>query len=96
MVYTINYKECYQNSANFIDTADENYVFPSFLNYDEVLKHSIREGFIRDEKDIISFCSGCDDYSAYFSAISAEENCEAELSPYGVEFDNEETEYNVF
>lgn len=96
MNYRINYSENGQNSVNFMDVTDEDYEFPSFLNYDEVLEHSINEGLIDSEKEIVSLCDGCDEYHAYFSAITAYENCFDELESYGIDLVEDQYEYDAF
>ena len=93
---TINFKENGQNSLNFYNVRDEDYEFPNFLDYEEVLKHSIKEGFISNENDIVSLCDGCDQYQAYFCTNTAEEACSAELEGYGCEYIEGVTEYDVF
>ena len=96
-MYTIHFKPCNQNDVNFWNLKDEDYDFPSFLNYKEILNHSIKEFFIKDESEIKSFCDGCDDYPAYFSANTAEEECCAVLENSCDEiFEDDIHEYDAF
>jgi len=110
MKYTVKNKENDQDNINFIDLSDVKNEMPSFLEYEEVLKYSIENGNISSESGIVSLCDGGDHVQPYFSSMTAAEECESyientsfevqneegEWETKTLEFDKEETEYELF
>lgn len=110
MKYTVKNKENNQDNINFIDLTDAKNEMPSFLDYDEVLAYSLESGNITSEANIKSLCDGGDHVQAYFSENSAAYECEiyvenaefevqneeGEWETKTLEFDAEETEYELF
>jgi len=97
MKYTVKNKEHDQDNINFIDLSDPKNEMPSFLDYEDVLNFSLENGYILNESEIKSLCTGGDHYPYYFSSMSAADECEYYVeSNSEVKFDKEQDEYELF
>jgi len=96
MTYTVKNRDNNQDNVNFIDMTGKN--MPDFLDYDEVLAYSLKNGCITSEDRIKSLCDGGDHINAYFSEESAAYECDIYLSyDKGLDIFNPETsEYEVY
>lgn len=95
MKYTIKFKANDQDNVNYFDIKDPKNNMPSFLDYNEVLNHSIKNGNIQSKKEIVSLCDGGDHIEAFFSSNSASYEVECELDYHGIDFDESETVYEI-
>jgi hypothetical protein len=91
--YTVKNKEHNQDNINFIDVKNAKEEMPSFLDYDEVLDCSLKNGNITSEKNIKSLCDGGDHVQAYFSENDAAYECEVYVENTAFEVQNEEGEW---
>jgi len=97
MKYTVKNKTNDQDNINFIDLTSPEIEMPSFLEYEDVLNFSLENGYILNESEIRSLCDGGDNLPAYFSSMSAADECEYYVeSNSEVKFDKEQTEYELF
>lgn len=97
MKYTVKNKENDQDNINFIDLSDPKNEMPSFLDYEDVLNFSLENGYIYAESEIKSLCDGGDNLPAYFSSMSAADECEYYVeSNSEFKFDKEQSVYELF
>jgi len=110
MKYTVKNKQHEQDSINFIDVKNAKEEMPLFLNYDEVLAYSLKNGNITSEANIKSLCDGGDHVQAYFSENDAAYECKmyVEYTPFyttdengndiekTLDFDSEIEEYELY
>lgn len=110
MIYTVENEENNQDGINFIDVTNPRTEIPAFLDFNEVLKHSLKIGSITSENNIKSLCDGGDHVEPYFSEESAATECELYLDnttfevsdkeggyiEKTLEFDPEITNYEMF
>jgi len=94
MNYTVKNKKHEQDNINFINF-DIKRNFPSFLDYDEVLKFSIESNCIENEADIISLCDGGDHIQPYFSSNPAADECQMYVENKEFEVQKENGEYKT-
>ena len=108
--YTAKNQPHEQDNINFIDVANAKKDLPSFLDYNEVLEHSLSNGHIADEKNIKSLCDGGNHVQAYFSEERAAYECEMFVENTSfwtvdddgddiekiLDFDSEVEEYELF
>ena len=94
MKYTIKNERDEQDNINFIDIINAEKELPSFLNYKDVLKHSLNSDNITSEKNIKSLCDGGDHLEPYFSENSAAYECNIylEYTPFIVIENGQEVE----
>ena len=91
MNYTVKNKKHDQDNIKFFDVTNAKEQLPDFLDYDEVLAHSLKNGNITDESNIKSICDGGDHLEPYFSENDAAFECEMYVECTSFEVQNQET-----
>ncbi len=96
MTYTIKNTEQNQDNVNYIDMVTPFEEMPEFLNFEDVLQFSIKNGWVKDETEIKSLCDGGNHIEPYFSSNSAAFECSVEVENAGLKFDETISEYELF
>jgi hypothetical protein len=93
--YKVENRENNQDGINFIDVVNAKNEMPSFLDYEEVLEFSLKNGNIENENSIKSICDGGDHVQPYFSENTAAFECECYVENTSFEVKNEEGEFET-